>query len=420
MGNLRYEATSKLVGTNDPWGLFPAVSVGWKLDKENFMQNVNFINELKLRVGYGVTGTAPDALFLGVSRLGYDGGYAYIGGQWVPTLAPVSNPNPYLRWEEKHETNIGADFAMFKRKLSGSIDVYRRITKGLLYDYPVPTPPNLYGITKANVGEMENKGVEVLLNYLAVQNKEVTWNTSVNFSTNTNKLVSLTNDLYKLTNDYINVGYTGSPVQTYTHRIQVGQPIGNFYGYEVTGVTDDGKWIYSDKDGKATTEKGGEENKKVLGNGLPKSYLSWNNSVRYKNFDLGVSMRGAFGFQILNFTRMYYENPGTTQYNQLKSAQEPVFGKVVLNKNVLPEYNSYYVEDGDFWKIDNITVGYNIKANKAFKAMRIYVALINGFTFTGYKGNDPEVNRLGVTPGDDDRDKYPATRTFTAGLNVTF
>jgi TonB-linked SusC/RagA family outer membrane protein len=419
MGNLRYEASSRLVGTNDPWGLFPAISAGWKIDKENFMQNVKFINELKLRVGYGVTGTAPDALFLGVSRLGYDGGYAYIGGQWVPTLAPVSNPNPYLRWEEKHETNAGLDFSLFNRKISGSIDYYKRTTKGLLYDYPVPTPPNLYGITKANVGVMDNKGIEVLLNYAAVQTKDLTWNSGLNFSTNTNKLVSLTNDLYKLTNNYINVGYTGSPVQTYTHRIEVGKPIGNFYGYEVVGVTDDGKWIYSDKDGKETTTKGGEENKKILGNGLPKYYLGWNNSLRYKHLDFGVTMRGAFGFEILNFTRMYYENPGTTQYNQLKSAQDKVFGKAVLDKNVLPEYNSYYIEKGDFWKIDNITLGYNINTGVT-KSLRVYVALINAFTFTGYKGNDPEVNRLGVTPGDDDRDKYPATRIYTAGVNVTF
>jgi hypothetical protein len=422
MANLRYEASSKLVGTNDPWGLFPAVSAGWKIDKENFMQGVKFINELKLRVGYGVTGTAPDELFLGVSRLGYDGGYAFIGGQWVPTLAPLSNPNPYLQWEEKHETNIGLDFSVLKRKISGSIDYYIRRTKGLLYDYPVPSPPNLYPSTTANVGTMENKGLEVLINYAAIQEKDFTWNSGINFSTNTNKLVSLTNDLYKLTNNFINVGYTGSPVQTYTHRIEVGKAIGNFYGYKVVNVTDDGKWIYSDKDNKETETKGGEENKRILGNGLPKYYLSWNNNIRYKRFDLGVTMRGAFKYQILNFVRMYYENPGTTQYNQLKSAQDKVFGKAVLNKNTPLDYNSYYIENGDFWKFDNITIGYSFKSPtlSIIRNMRVYFALINAAIFTGYKGNDPEVNRIGVTPGDDDRDKYPATRVFTAGINVTF
>ncbi|HMO62413.1 MAG TPA: SusC/RagA family TonB-linked outer membrane protein [Ferruginibacter sp.] len=422
MANLRYEASSKLVGTLKPWGLFPAISAGWKINKESFMQPLSFINELKLRAGYGVTGTAPDAYFLGVSRLGYDGGYALIDGQWVPTLGPVSNPNPYLKWEEKHETNIGLDFSLFNRRLSGSIDYYIRRTKGLLYDYPVPSPPNLYSTTTANVGTMENKGLEVLVNYAVVEKKNFSWNTNINFSTNSNKLVSLTNDLYKLTNDFFNTGYTGSPVQTYTHRVQVGQAIGNFYGYKVVDVTEDGNWVYLDKDGKQTTVRGGEENKQVLGNGLPKYYLAWNNTVRFKNLDLSVNMRGAFKYQVLNFVRMYYENPGTTQYNQLRSAQDKVFGKAVLNKNVPLDYNSYYVENGDFWKIDNITVGYNFKspAPGVIKNLRLYASIINAAVITGYKGNDPEVNRLGLTAGNDDRDKYPATRVYTAGLNVIF
>lgn len=420
MGNLRYEASSKLVGTLKPWGLFPAISAGWKISKEDFMQSVNFINDLKLRVGYGVTGTAPDALFLGVSRLGYDGGYAFIGGQWIPTLGPVSNPNPYLRWEEKHETNAGLDFTMFGRKVSGSIDYYIRRTKGLLYDYPVPSPPNLYSTTTANVGTMENKGLEIMINYAAVEKKNFIWNTGINFSTNTNKLVSLTNDLYKLTNDFFNTGYTGSPVQTYTHRVQVGQAIGNFYGYKVVDVTADGNWVYLDKDGKQTETKGGEDDKQILGNGLPKYYLAWNNNIKVGSFDLGINMRGAFKFQVLNFTRMYYENPGTTQYNQLRSAQDKVFGKAVLNKNTPLDYNSYYIENGDFWKIDNITVGYSFKPAGIIKNIRLYASIINAAVFTGYKGNDPEVNRLGLTPGNDDRDKYPATRVYTAGLNVTF
>ena len=239
-----------------------------------------------------------------------------------------------------------------------------------------------------------------------------------------NKLVSLSNDLYKTTTNYFNTGYTGDPIQTYTHRVQEGRPIGEFYGYKVTGVDEDGKWIYEGEDGKPVAYddfKASDEDKHVLGNGLPKYYAAWNNTLRYKIIDLSISMRGAFGFQILNFQRMYYENIGRTQYNQLKSAYDPLFGQTVMNKNVPLQYNSYYIENGDFWKIDNITLGCNTgKIGKVVKNSRVYMSVLNSFMFSGYKGIDPEVNRLGLDPGNDDRDKYPSVRTFTLGVNATF
>lgn len=421
LASLRYEASSKFVGTENPWGLFPAVSVGWRINEEAFMDNVAFVDDLKLRVGYGVTGTAPEDLFLGVSRLGYEG-FFLSNGNWVPTLVPVSNPNPYLQWEEKHETNLGLDFSFFKSRINGSIDLYNRRTDGLLYEYPVPTPPNLFGITVANVGVMENKGIEALVNVVPVRSNNFNWNSSFNFSTNANKLVSISNEQYQTTNDFFNVGYTGEPIQTYTHRVQVGERIGNFYGYKVIDVTEDGRWIYEGADGEPTTEKGGDPAKQVLGNGLPKYYAGWNNNFRYKNLDLSVTMRGAFAYQILNFQRMYYENPGITQYNQLKSAHDAVFGKVKLNNSEPLEYTSYYIEDGDFWKIDNVTLGYNFNmADVEFvKNVRVYFSLLNALTITNYKGIDPEVNRLGLDPGNDNRDKYPSTRTYTLGVNLTF
>lgn len=421
LASLRHEASSKLLGAIEPWGNFPAVSVGWKINKESFLSNAKGIDELKLRAGYGVTGTVPGASFLGVSRLGYSGNFL-VNGQWVQNLAPINNPNPYLRWEEKHETNVGIDFSFLKSRVSGSLDFYNRRTNGLIYDYPVPTPPNLYPFTTANVGVMENKGIEVMVNVAVVRSKDFDWNASFNYSTNANKLVSLSNDQYKTTNDFFTTGYTGEPIQTYTHRVQVGEKIGNFYGYKVVDVTDDGKWIYETKTGERSTDKGGEENKKILGNGLPAFYAGWNNNFRYKNFDLSITMRGAFDYQILNFQRMYYENPGITQYNQLKTAQDKVFGKAVLNKNTPLEYNSYYIENGDFWKIDNITLGYNFTHPifKVIKRARLYVAVLNSLTITGYKGIDPEVNRGGLSPGNDDRDKYPTVRTFTFGMNLNF
>lgn len=424
LASVRREASSRLLGADRPWGSFPAVSAGWRINKENFLQNASFLDDLKLRAGYGVTGTIPGSSFIGVSRLTY-GGYTLVNGTWIQSLGPSSNPNPSLRWEEKREANVGVDFAMFKGRVSGTVDYYVRRTNGLLYDYVVPSPPNLVSTTTANVGVMENKGLEVQLNLVPVQTKDFTWNSTFNFSTNKNKLVSLSNDLYQSTTDFFNTGDTGEPIQTYTSRVQVGQKLGNFYGYKVVDVTSDGQWIYENSKGEQVAYSQfahADADKQVLGNGLPKYYGGWNNNFRYKSFDLGITMRGAFGFQILNMQRMYYENTGVTQYNRLRSAYEPVFGKAVLSTAMPLEYNSYYVENGDYWKIDNITLGYNFKDNpiKYIKNVRVFVTTLNTFTITKYKGVDPEVNRLGLNPGVDDRDKFPTVRTFTTGLNLTF
>lgn len=424
LASVRREASSRFLGAEQPWGTFPAVSVGWRINQENFLQGATFLDDLKLRAGYGVTGTAPNASFLGVARLGYTG-YFLSNGTWVQALSPVSNPNPSLRWEEKQETNVGLDYSFFKGRIGGTLDYYVRRTNGLLYDYQVPSPPNLFTTTTANVGSMENKGFEVLLNLVPVQTKSFVWNSSFNFSTNRNKLISLTNDLYSLTNNFFTTGYTGEPIQTYTHRVEVGKRLGDFYGYKVVDVTDDGQWIYLNKSGEQLPYSQfthSEDDKQVLGNGLPKYYAGWNNNVQYKRLDLGITMRGAFGYQILNFQRMYYENTGVTQYNRLRTAYDKVFDKAVLATSMPLEYNSYYIEDGDFWKIDNITLGYNFKPNtlKYVKNLRVYVSTLNTFTITGYSGIDPEVNRIGLAPGNDERDKYPTVRTFTFGANLTF
>lgn len=424
LANLRYEAASQLYGTEKPWGAFPAVSVGWRLTEEPFMKDQTLFDDLKLRAGYGVTGSQPSVGFLGVPLINYSG-YFLSNGKWVQALIPTQNPNPYLRWEEKKESNFGIDYSMFKGRISGNLDYYIRKIDGLLYDYQVPSPPNLYGTTRANVGVMENKGFEAMLNLIPVQTRNFTWASSFNFSTNTNKLKSLSNEAYKTTNNYFTTGETGEPIQTFTHIVNIGDNIGDFYGFKVVDIDDNGEWIYEGRDGnpvKYDDYPHAFEDKKILGNGLPKYYAGWNNNLRYKQFDLSVTMRGAFDYQILNFQRMYYENTQLQQYNRLKSAYDKVFGKAVLNTSMPLEYNSYYIEDGDFWKIDNITLGYTFAGlkSKYLKSARLYASSLNTFLITGYNGIDPEVDRLGLSPGNDYRDKYPTTRTFTLGVNVSF
>ena len=425
MGALRYEGASQLWGTDNAWGLFPSVSVGWRITEEAFMKNQKIFDDLKLRVGYGVTGSQPKDPFLGVAMLKY-GSYAFVNGNWIQTIVPASNPNPDLKWEEKKETNIGLDFVSWGGRLSGSIDYYNRDVDGLIYEYGVPTPPNLYNKTMANGGTMRNRGVEVLVTVVPVQNKDFEWSTTGTFSLNSNKLISLSGSIFKSDYDYFNTGtveYSGQVADS--HRVQVGESIGNFYGFKVVDVASEGRWIYEDRNGELVNYKDfthAPEDKHVIGNGLPKWYAGWNNTLRYKNFDLNVTMRGAFGFQIINGGRMNYENVKNSRFeNRLKSVNDLVFGKHTLSPEVEPEFNSYYVEDGDYWKIDNITLGYSFgQVGKYIKSLRIYGSVLNALTITGYKGIDPEVSTDGLTPGYDTRDRYPSVRSFTFGVNVKF
>ena len=425
MGALRYEGASQLWGTDNAWGLFPSISVGWRITEEAFMKNQKIFDDLKLRVGYGVTGSQPKDPFLGVAMLKY-GSYAFVNGNWVQTIVPASNPNPDLKWEEKKETNIGLDFVSWGGRLSGSIDYYNRDVDGLIYEYGVPTPPNLYNKTMANGGTMRNRGVEVLVTVVPVQNKDFEWSTTGTFSLNSNKLISLSGSIFKSDYDYFNTGtveYSGQVADS--HRVQVGESIGNFYGFKVVDVDSEGRWIYEDRNGELVNYKDfthAPEDKHVIGNGLPKWYAGWNNTLRYKNFDLNVTMRGAFGFQIINGGRMNYENVKNSRFeNRLKSVNDLVFGKHTLSPEVEPEFNSYYVEDGDYWKIDNITLGYSFgQVGKYIKSLRIYGSVLNALTITGYKGTDPEVSTDGLTPGYDTRDRYPSVRSFTFGVNVKF
>ncbi|MDH6312104.1 TonB-linked SusC/RagA family outer membrane protein [Parabacteroides sp. PFB2-10] len=445
MVSLRHEGSSRF-GKDSKWGNFPSISAGWRLDQEGFMKEYSWINLLKLRLGFGVTGTDAGSNYQALASVGYSEYFLY-QGKWINQLGPVRNANPNLRWEKKNEYNLGVDFDLFKGRLGGAIDLYKRDTKDLLYNYSVPSPPYQTGSLRANVGEMTNSGFEIMINAVPVQTKEFRWRTNMSYSTNKNKLVSIDNEEFKMTVDYFDTGHTGEPVQQYTHRVQVGNPIGNFYGWKSVGVDKDGKWVVErlkkDENGNITeryyglAEEANNDDKQILGNGIPKHYLNWNNTIYWKNLDLSINMRGAFGQKILNYQEMFYANAGTL-YNSLNSAFDlhPVVdvatGQPTGESHILTSaqsYVSHYVEDGSYWKIDNVTLGYsfNLKS-KYINRLRVYAATQNLLTITSYSGLDPEVRissrRSGgstiMDAGSDQRDKYPTLRSFTFGVNVTF
>jgi TonB-dependent starch-binding outer membrane protein SusC len=440
MASVRHEGSSKF-GADHKWGTFPAVAASWRITEESFMDRVGFLDDLRLRVGYGVTGIAPDSSYRSLTSYSY-GARIFYNGEWVQGLSPSRNPNPDLRWEEKSETNIGVNFSALDYRLNGAVDVYRRDTRDMLFGYSVPVPPNLTGTITANVGTMRNTGVEAELSYDVIKRPRFSWTTSANWSTNSNKLKSLSNETYAPQSDCRFDGGTGEPIQQSTHRNCVGDPIGNFYGYKSIDIDENGVWIVErpaqyDEDGNLvkpdtaiSIRDATAADRQVLGNGLPKQYFAWNNTAQIGNFDLSVNMRGAAGFQILDYLRMYYENPRITQYNMLRSAFEPVYGKkredgspVLVNHDL--SYVSYYIEDGDYIKLDNATIGYTFnqgqlgRLSRVLTGARIYLSGRNLLTITGYKGLDPEVNTNGLAPGQESRDAYPTIRRFTAGLTFS-
>jgi TonB-linked SusC/RagA family outer membrane protein len=440
LASVRREGSSKF-GANNKWATFPSVSLGWNINKEEFMKEMTFIDNLKLRAGYGVTGVIPSDSYQSQTLYKYDPyGYFDNNGTWVKGLVPASNPNPNLKWEKSAEFNVGLDFGLLKNRISGSIDVYSKKTTDLLWQYNVPTPPNLYNITLANVGSLRNQGIEIALNAIPVQTKDFEWKTTVTLSHNENKLLSLSNDLYDIKGNFINIGNAGDPISMSTHRLEVGQSLGNFWGLKSVGITykgdkfgtdgsaskPEGKWVIQKPNGDEVVLNEtmyNDNNKQYLGNGIPKFNMGWTNTFRYKRFDLSMVFNGAFGFKILNFQRMFYENPNIN-YNMLKSAFDKVYGKAILN---YPQtFVSYYIENGDYIKLDNVTLGYslNVKKIKFLRDLRVYASGQNLLCITGYKGLDPEIaNTLegGMkVAGDDSRDKFPSTRTITLGINVTF
>lgn len=424
LASIRREGSSRF-GENNKWGTFPSVSVGWTISNEEFMKPVAVISNLKLRAGYGVTGQIAGSNYASLTTYTYSGGY-YLNnsGSWTTGLAVTQNPNPDLKWETTSEFNVGIDFGLLNGRLIGSIDLYNRETNDLLYWYDVPVPPNLYGSTLANVGSMQNRGVEVMLGGSPVKMKDFEWSTTLTFSYNANKLLSISNDMYQR-EGWWNTGDAGEPVTVPTQRVEVGKGIGNFWGLKSVGVTKDGHWLIEDpKTGDAieyTTALNDDYYRQYLGNGIPNFIAGWNHTFRYKDFDLNIQTSGQFGFKILNEQRMFYEN-NSIQYNKLKSAADLVYGVAPLASNQQQAFVSYYLEDGDYLKFDNVTLGYTyaLPANKYLQSVRVYAAGQNLFCITGYSGLDPELNNTIWNAGRDPRDKYPTIRSFTLGLNINF
>lgn len=433
LASIRREGSSKF-GDNHKWGTFPSVSAGWNVMNEEFWRKLpvaEWWDQLKVRVGYGVTGVIPSDSYQALTRYEF-GDYFFNDGKWQKGLVVRTNPNPDLQWETSREINVGLDWDMFAGRFGGTFDFYNKETRDMLWEYDVPVPPNLTSRTLANVGKMRNTGIEVMLRGIPVQTKDFSWETSATFSHNTNKLLSLSNGLYETANEH-DMGGLGEPISQSTHRLVVGQPIGQFFGIKSVGVSERGLWLVEDPTGKYCGEPGGiveltddmlpdTEMRQYLGTGLPKFYLGWNNTLRYKGFDLNMQFTGQFGFKILNEARAYYEN-NSVNYNRLQSVLEAPYGDRVLAGNQKQTFVSYYLEDGDFFKMTNLTLGYTVplKANKFVESIRAYVSCENLFTITKYKGLDPELSNWDATAaGIERRDNYPTIRSFTVGLNINF
>lgn len=424
--SVRHEGSSKF-GDNHKWGTFPSASLGWTISNEEFMKGFDWLNNLKLRAGFGITGVIPGSSYQSLTLYNLGSSYYYENGEWKPGLEVASNPNPDLKWEKSTEFNVGLDLSVLDERLSASVDVYTKKTSDMLWWFDVPTPPNLYPQTLANVGEMRNSGIELAINATPIRTSKFEWKTTLTASHNINKLLSLSNDLYETANKH-DEGGLGEPISISTHRLEVGKAVGQYFGLKSVGVSEKGLWLIENPatgDAEEFTDNmlNNDQYRQYLGTGLPKVYLGWNNTFRYKNFDLSFQMTSQLGFKILNEPRAFYEN-NSIAYNRLKSVKKaPYGGQYTLSSAQKQTIVSYYLERGDFLKMTNMTIGYTVplSENKYIKGIRAYVSGDNLFCITGYDGLDPELSNSEATyAGIDRRDKYPVIRSFTFGVNVTF
>ncbi len=418
--SIRYEGSTKF-GKDHKWGAFPSVSLAWEMANMKFMKGVSaVVNSLKPRISYGVTGRSDFSSYLSLATYSTNGSYL-MGESWVNGYAPSVNANPDLGWEKGISTNVGVDFVFFKNRLRGSIDWFDRQSKDLLYNYTAPQPPFVYKDLLVNVGTTQNRGFELTLEGDIFKGTRVEWTSGINYSYGTTKLKVLSNDIYHAS--YIEL-YQKPGVGSSEHffRIQEGGKVGQFFGFEYAGVENGNMMVYTDEGeivSVSDAEKKGDQYKRYIGNGTPTSFLSWSNTLRYKNFDLSIFFRGAFGFDIFNMRKYGMGLQGCGTDNVLRDAylkdKDMVTGGGVIS--------SFFLEKGDYVKLENITLGYNFtpKANKILDGMRVFLSAKNLFTLTGYSGNDPSIVSVnGLTPGVDINSAYPTATQLSVGVTLKF
>jgi TonB-dependent starch-binding outer membrane protein SusC len=407
---------SSAFGSNNRWGIFPAVSGAWKISKEPFMANVSWIDDLKLRAGYGVTGNSLgfDPL---ISRFRYDNfGRFYSDGKIINSVGPVQNENPNLKWERTGMANIGVDLTVLKGRLTVTAEYYDKRTSDLIYTYDVPSPPYPVPTMFANVGAMSNKGVELQVNAVPVKTANFSWTTSANIAHNKNRITSLSNDIFYLkfieTADLGGKGQSGNKSQI----VQEGYGLGTFYLWQYAGKDKDGFSTFQSANG-GVTKAPASTDRVLSGDAQPAITYGWSNSFTFKNFDANIFIRGVSGNKILNATLANLNNPTeATGYNMPRFTLGESIGDLQA-----PFLSTRYLENGSYLRLDNATIGYSVPVqSKYIRKLRLYVSGNNLFVITKYTGIDPEINMGGISPGIDNNNFYPKTRSFMFGLNATF
>ena len=419
--SLRYEGSSKF-GINNKWGYFPAVSAGWRISDEAFMQGISWIDDLKLRADYGVTGNQDFGSYQALATMGGFGDVFY-NGQYYKGWAAGKNTNPDLRWEKGQNWNVGVDFALFGR-LTGSINYYNRTQKDLLGDYEVPVPPYLFDKMFVNVGTMKNTGIEIELSADIIKTKDFTYTAGFVGATNNNKFIDFSNDIFQ-GQDYYDVCHMPSPgTPGPLQRMEKGGRVGNFFTYAYAGIDDAGNWLVWNKDNTEAipVSEANDGDKRITGNGLPKFTASLNNTFTYKNWDLTLYFRGAFGFDIFNVHDFYYGLQSAAASSNVMTFAYSKNAEVTRGMNVLSDY---FIEKGDYVKLDVLTLGYNFKPreNRFASNIRLYATGKNLLTLTRFNGVDPATYQVnGLTPGTfgGSKNYYPSATQLLVGVQIDF
>jgi len=426
----RRDGSSKF-GANNKWANFPSMSLAWIISEESFLKDVTVINSLKLRAGYGVTGSQAGLGPLNSQRLVRPSGTAFFEGNVIPNFAITQNQNQDLRWETRGMFNAGLDFALLDSKLTGTVDFYIGSTKDLLFDYIVPQPPYPFPTIKANIGKMQNQGIELSLNYNLIDKEDFGITLGGNFASNRNTIKELSGSLngIELNTNYVRWGggySTGVASQNNGASYLVkGQPLGAFYLFGHGGVTDSGTQIIQDINGDGKIDDGdtkiNESNvlvnnpdRQFSGQPLPKFTWAFTPTVRYKDFDLSFVFRGAGGHKIYNSSRASLS--AMTNFGQANVLQSALVGNITD----ISYASNYWLENGSFARMENLTMGYKVRVgdSKYISDLRFSVTANNLFVITKYSGIDPEIRVDGNGGLGIDGGIYPRTRNFAVGVNV--